>query len=64
MQQKRLQEVPECVEQNFLMQLMSEPAKGDTPLTLLIVNREGLVGDVMAEDCLGHNDTKLYFQFS
>ncbi|KAF4793870.1 hypothetical protein TURU_106503 [Turdus rufiventris] len=43
MQQKRLQEVPECVEQNFLMQLMSEPAKGDTPLTLLIVNREGLV---------------------
>lgn len=58
MQQKRVQEVPECAEENFLKQLMSKPAKGDTPLDLFIVNR-GLVGDVMAGDGLEHSGTKL-----
>lgn len=57
MQQKRVLEVPKCVEENFLMQLMSKPAKGDTPVDLFIVNR-GLVGDVMAGDGLGHSGIK------
>lgn len=52
MQQKRVQEALEFMEKSFLMQLMSEPAKGDIPLNLFVVNREELVDDVMAGDCL------------
>ncbi|GAB0203723.1 hypothetical protein GRJ2_002837900 [Grus japonensis] len=35
----------ECVEDNFLTQLVSEPTREGAPLDLLLVNREGLVGD-------------------
>jgi len=37
----------ECVEDNFLMQLISEPTRGHASLDLLFTNREGLVGDVV-----------------
>ncbi|GAB0204752.1 hypothetical protein GRJ2_002940800 [Grus japonensis] len=36
----------ECVEDNFLTQLVREPARASAPLDLLLANR-GLVGDVM-----------------
>ena len=49
----------ECVEYNFLMQLVQEPTKGGALLVLLFTNREGLVGDVKAGDCLGQSDLKI-----
>ena len=42
----------ECVEDNFLTQLVREPTREATPLDLF-VNREGLVGDVMVGGLLG-----------
>jgi len=35
----------ECVEDNFLTQLASEPTRGGASLHLLFANRGGLVGD-------------------
>ncbi|GAB0203729.1 hypothetical protein GRJ2_002838500 [Grus japonensis] len=49
----------ECVEDNFLTQLVSEPTREGAPLDLLLVNREGLVGDVMVGGCLGHSDHEM-----
>ncbi|KAJ7424496.1 hypothetical protein WISP_28400 [Willisornis vidua] len=49
----------ECVEDNFLTQLVSKPASGAALLDLSFTNREGLVGDVMVGDHLGHNDHKV-----
>ncbi|KAK4829461.1 hypothetical protein QYF61_004679 [Mycteria americana] len=49
----------ECVEDNFLTQLVSEPTREGTLLDLLFVNREGLVGDVMVGGRLGHSDHKM-----
>ena len=44
---------PSRVEDNFLMQLVSEPARGGASLDLLFTNREGLVEDVVAGGSLG-----------
>jgi len=43
----------ECVEDNFLTQLVSEPTMADALLDLLFTNREGLVGDVVVRGHLG-----------
>jgi len=43
----------ECVKDNFLMQLVSEPTRGSASLDLLFTNREGLVGDVVVGGLLG-----------
>ncbi|GAB0208399.1 mitochondrial enolase superfamily member 1 [Grus japonensis] len=40
---------------NFLSQVLSESTRKDALLDLLFVNREGLMGDVMVSDCLGHS---------
>ncbi|KAK4824952.1 hypothetical protein QYF61_021640 [Mycteria americana] len=49
----------ECVEDNLLTQLVSEPMREGTPLDLLFVNREGLVGDVTVGGCLGQSDQEM-----
>ena len=49
----------ECAEDNFLTQLVSEPAREGVPLDLLFVNREGLVGDVVVGGHLGHSDHEM-----
>jgi len=52
----------ECVDDNFLTQLVSEPTRGGASLDLLFTNREGLVGDVVVGDRLGlsyHEMTEL-----
>ncbi|KAK4815884.1 hypothetical protein QYF61_009935, partial [Mycteria americana] len=46
----------ECVEDNFLTQLVSEPTRGGALLDLLFTNREGLVGDVVVGGRLGLSD--------
>ncbi|KAF4802263.1 hypothetical protein TURU_027417 [Turdus rufiventris] len=49
----------ECVEDNFLMQLVGEASRGRTMLDLLFANRDGLVGDVVVGGCLGHSDHEI-----
>ncbi|PKU36680.1 adaptin ear-binding coat-associated protein 1 [Limosa lapponica baueri] len=46
----------ECVEDNFLTQLVSEPTRESTLMDLLLVNREGLMGDVKVQGRLGQSD--------
>ncbi|KAK4832281.1 LOW QUALITY PROTEIN: hypothetical protein QYF61_021680 [Mycteria americana] len=46
----------ECVEDNFLTQLVSDPTRGGASLDLLFTNREGLVGDVVVGGRLGVSD--------
>ena len=48
------------MEDNFLTQLVSEPTREGTPLDLLFVNREGLVGDVMVGGHLGHRNERVF----
>jgi len=45
-ERKQSRRFMECVEDNFLMSLVSEPIRGGALLDLLFTNREGLVGHV------------------
>ncbi|KAK4820048.1 hypothetical protein QYF61_017894 [Mycteria americana] len=49
----------ECVADNFLTQLVSEPTREGAPLDLLFTNREGLVSHVMVGGCLGQSDHEM-----
>ncbi|KAM6364377.1 importin-11-like [Pluvialis apricaria] len=49
----------ECVKDNFLTQLVKEPAREGAFLDLLLVNREGLVGDEMVGGRPGHSDHEI-----
>jgi len=49
----------ECVEDNFLMQLVGEPTGESALLDLLFTSREGLVGDVVVGGCLGLSDHEM-----
>ena len=55
-QKKQSRRFLECMEDNFLMQMIREPTRGAAPLGLLFTNREGLVGDVEVGGCLGQSD--------
>ena len=56
-QKKQSRRFLECMEDNFLMQLVREPTRGAAPLDLLFTNREGLVGDVEVRAVLGRVTT-------
>ncbi|KAJ7425385.1 hypothetical protein WISP_23650 [Willisornis vidua] len=47
----------ECMEDNFLLQLINEPTRGGSPLDLQ--NREGLVGDVVIGGSLVYGNHKM-----
>ncbi|RMC03709.1 hypothetical protein DUI87_19701 [Hirundo rustica rustica] len=49
----------ECMEDNFLSQLVGEPTRGRTMLDLLFANRGGLVGDVVVGGQLGQSDHEI-----
>ncbi|RMC06974.1 hypothetical protein DUI87_16426 [Hirundo rustica rustica] len=49
----------ECMEDNFLSQLVGEPTRGGTMLDLLFVNRDGLVEDVVVGGRLGQSDHEI-----
>jgi len=49
----------ECVEENFLTQLVNKPTSGGASLDLIFANREGLVGDVVVGGCLELSDHEL-----
>jgi len=53
---KQSRRFPECVDDNFLTQLVNEPTRGSASLDLLFTNREGLVGDVVVGGHLGLNN--------
>jgi len=58
-ERKQCRRLLECVEDNFLMQLVSEPTRGGASLDLLFTNREGLVGDVVVGGCLKLSDHEM-----
>ncbi|TRZ06605.1 hypothetical protein HGM15179_020502, partial [Zosterops borbonicus] len=58
-EKKQSRKFLECVEDNFLLQLVSESCKGGTMLDLLFANRDGLVGDVVVGGHLGHSDHEI-----
>lgn len=49
----------ECMEDNFLTQLLRELTRGSAQLDLLFMIRKGLVGDVVVRDQLGHSDQEI-----
>ncbi|RMC16129.1 hypothetical protein DUI87_08341 [Hirundo rustica rustica] len=49
----------ECMEDNFLSQLVGEPTRGRSMLDLLFANRGGLVGDVVVGGRLGQSDHEI-----
>jgi len=49
----------ECVEDDFLTQPVRQPTREGVALDLLLANRAGLVGDVMAGGHLGHSDLEM-----
>ncbi|KAK4811010.1 hypothetical protein QYF61_015714 [Mycteria americana] len=49
----------ECVADNFLTQLVSEPTREGAPLDLLFTNREGLMSHVMVGGHLGQSDHEM-----
>lgn len=46
---------------NCLTQLVKETTREGAQLDLLIVNREGFVGDVIAGGCSGHTNHNFFF---
>ena len=58
-QSKQSRRFLESMEDSFLMQLVSEPARGGAPLDLLFTNREVLVGDVVVRSCFGQSDHEI-----
>ena len=49
----------QCVQDNFLAQLVSEPTRGGASLDQLFANREGLVGDAVVEGHLEFSDREM-----
>ena len=48
-----------CVEENFLTQLVNEPTRGGALLDLLFINTEGPVGDVEIRGHIGFSDHEM-----
>ncbi|PKU40382.1 dtw domain-containing protein 2 [Limosa lapponica baueri] len=49
----------ECVNDNFLPQMIREPMRRGAVLDLVLTNKEGLVGNVMFKDSLSCSDHKM-----
>ncbi|KAK4810917.1 hypothetical protein QYF61_013325 [Mycteria americana] len=58
-ERKQCRRFLECVADNFLTQLVSEPTREGAPLDLLFTNRDGLVSHVMVGGCLGQSDHEM-----
>lgn len=55
-ERRRCRKLLECVQDDFVVQVVSEPAGEGAPLALLFADREGLVGDVVVGGSLGISD--------
>ena len=51
--------LPECIDDNFLTQVIKEPRREDALLDLILTKKEGLVGDVKARDNVGCSDQEM-----
>ena len=49
----------ECVDDNFLLQVMEEPTRRGAMLDLVLTNKEGLVGNVKLKGSLGCSDHEM-----
>ncbi|GAB0179229.1 mitochondrial enolase superfamily member 1 [Grus japonensis] len=49
----------ECVDDNFLLQVIEEPTRRGAMLDLVLTNKEGLVGNVKLKGSLGCSDHKM-----
>ncbi|GAB0209421.1 hypothetical protein GRJ2_003407800 [Grus japonensis] len=49
----------ECVDDNFLLQVIEEPTRRGAMLDLVLTNKEGLVGDVKLKGSLGCRDHEM-----
>ncbi|GAB0202682.1 mitochondrial enolase superfamily member 1 [Grus japonensis] len=49
----------ECVDDNFLLQVIEEPTRRGAMLDLILTNKEGLVGDVKLKGSLGCSDHEM-----
>lgn len=54
-ERKQPRKFVECVEDNFLIQLVCEPVRQNSLLDLLFVSREEMVGDVVVRGRLRHS---------
>ena len=46
----------ECIDDNFLLQVIEEPMRRGAMLDLVLTNKEGLVGNVKLKGSLGYSD--------
>ncbi|GAB0203429.1 hypothetical protein GRJ2_002808500 [Grus japonensis] len=49
----------ECIDDNFLLQVIEEPMRRGAMLDLALTNKEGLVGNVKLKDSLGCSDHEM-----
>ncbi|GAB0205044.1 mitochondrial enolase superfamily member 1 [Grus japonensis] len=56
---KRSRRFLECVDGNFLLQVIEEPMRRSAMLDLILTNKEGLVGNVKLKDSLGCSDHEM-----
>ncbi|GAB0197130.1 hypothetical protein GRJ2_002178300 [Grus japonensis] len=49
----------ECIDDNFLLQVIEEPTRRGAMLDLILTNKEGLVGDVKLKGSLGCSDHEM-----
>ncbi|GAB0176444.1 hypothetical protein GRJ2_000109600 [Grus japonensis] len=58
-ERKQSRKFLECVDDNFLLQVIEEPTRRGAMLDLILTNKEGLVGDVKLKGSLGCSDHKM-----
>ncbi|GAB0210150.1 hypothetical protein GRJ2_003480800 [Grus japonensis] len=58
-ERKQSRKFLECVDDNFLLQVIEEPMRRGAMLDLVLTNKEGLVGDVKLKGSLGCSDHEM-----
>ncbi|GAB0182061.1 mitochondrial enolase superfamily member 1 [Grus japonensis] len=58
-ERKQSRKFLECVDDNFLLQVIEEPMRRGAMLDLILTNKEGLVGDIKLKGNLGCSDHKM-----
>jgi len=57
--QRQARRLLECVEDNFLLQVIEEPTRRGEMLDLVLTNKEGLTGNVKVKGSLGCSDHEM-----
>ncbi|GAB0210350.1 mitochondrial enolase superfamily member 1 [Grus japonensis] len=58
-ERKQSRKFLECIDDNFLLQVIEEPTRRGAMLDLILTNKEGLVGDVKLKGSLGCSDHEM-----